>query len=322
MRADVLTSRIEREIFFRTFMRGPRPPPGVAKQFIDAMREELFPAGSVIYRRGTPPEYVHYVVRGKVELSAPDQKPWIFGARSAIGGLDAFQEQPLSRTAVALEDTVILKVRIDDYFDIMEDNFDFAKTMMGVMYGGLEEIARVLPAHLAYPNGDEEPQIAAGAKSLGLVERLVVFRSARAMRRISLQVLVRLAQLAEERRIQADERIWPKGEPSDAMWVVAAGRVRVAREVPSFCAEFGAGSVVAIFTALGLQEPHYDARALTPGLLLRLRKDDFYDVMEDHADLARALLAYGASERVRMQTLNVDANRPLVVPSQGPRAGA
>lgn len=302
MPAEVLTSRIEREIFLRTFLRGPKPPPGMASIVIGLMREEHYQPGAIIYREGANPEFIHYVVRGKVELRTAGKPPWSFGEHSAIGGLDAFQGQGHSRTAVAVEETLILKVPIEDYFELMEDNFDFAKTMMTVLFTGVEEVSTKLNGEIVYPPDDPLPLQLAIDSQLGLVERLIVLRNARALRRVRLQVLVRLAQLAEEQRLAPGNFVWSRGEQAEAYFAIASGRVFAARNEPSIGAEFGPGSVIAPLAAFSNQEQLYEARALTPLLVLRVRKGDFWDVMEDHADLARAMLGFGAAERARLQT--------------------
>jgi CRP-like cAMP-binding protein len=308
--SEVLTSRIEREVFFRTFIRGPKPPPGFAKQLIDAMQEDFYPAGSIIYQKGARSEFIHYVVRGKVELIAEGMRPFSFGSRSAIGGLDAFQDQPYSRTAVAIEDTVCLRVKIEDYFDIMEDNFEFAKLMLAALYRASEELSRQLTPEQIYPELGAAPPIdlAAGAR-LGLVERLILIRSVRVFQRVRLQPLVRLAQLADERRLDPGERLWSEKGSSEAIWIVAAGRVGVTRDEPPFSALFGPGNAVATLAVVGGLDAVYSARALDHVLALRVPKEDLVDVMEDHSELVRGLLAFAAAERSRLQTLITEARR-------------
>jgi CRP-like cAMP-binding protein len=38
------------------------------------------------------------------------------------------------------------------------------------------------------------------------------------------------------------------------------------------------------------------ARALTPAVVLRIREEDLYDVMEDHFELARSVMRYLSTE--------------------------
>jgi CRP-like cAMP-binding protein len=71
----------------------------------------------------------------------------------------------------------------------------------------------------------------------------------------------------------------------------------LARHTPRLVARFGPASVVGGSAALGDAERFYTARALSDSVLLRIREEDFFDVMEDHFDLARSVLAFMAEQR-------------------------
>jgi len=62
---------------------------------------------------------------------------------------------------------------------------------------------------------------------------------------------------------------------------------------------YGSASLLGGAPSFGDALARQSARALTPAVVLRLREEDFYDVMEDHFDLARSALSYLASENER-----------------------
>ncbi|HTE53442.1 MAG TPA: cyclic nucleotide-binding domain-containing protein [Kofleriaceae bacterium] len=312
---DALTSRIEREIFFRTFARTARAPDAVVQQFVEDLTEQQIKRGEVLFRAGDPSEHIYYIARGSMELSDPSgAAPWIFGGRSAVGAIDASMGQPYSRTAVALEDTLLLRMRIEDYFDILEDNFDFTKAMFGFLFGGVEELARPLAADLVYADGGGPTELGnlGRADGLGLVERALVLRASRPLAGIRLQVLIRLAQAASERRVAAGHALFEPGAGSSSLWLVCRGKIRgeyVGRDRPAddpFIADFGPGTMVLALAALAQAEASYRAVATEPTLVLGLAREDLWDVMEDHSDVVRAILAYAAGERARLQTIAAD----------------
>jgi CRP-like cAMP-binding protein len=305
-----VTNRIEREIFLRAFVRGTSPPETVVQQFVDSLVERRVPRGAVLFRAGEPGDHVHYLVSGQVELRDPSGRaaPWSFGPRSAIGGIDVAQGQPYSRTAVAVEDTLLFRIHGDDYFEILEDNFEFAKSLIGFLFRGLEELARELPPELVYPEATPPDELAglAGRRGLGLVERVLVLRAAAPLASIRLQVLVRLAQEARERRLAAGEALFEAGHGTGALWLVAHGCVVGERRDPPITARFGPGEMVLPHAAIGGIEASYRASAAAPSVVLALGREELWDVMEDHAEVGRALLAHAARERSRLQTFAVD----------------
>jgi CRP-like cAMP-binding protein len=73
--------------------------------------------------------------------------------------------------------------------------------------------------------------------------------------------------------------------------------IELTRTEPRGKARFGAASVVGGSGAFGDIERLYTARAQRDSVLLRIREEDFFDVMEDHFDLARSVMGYMAAER-------------------------
>jgi CRP-like cAMP-binding protein len=308
--AEPTTTRLEREIFFRTFVRGARPPEAVTEQFVENLVEQELPPGAVLFRAGDPGDHIHYIVSGAIEMRDPTGQaaPWSFGPRDAIGGIDAIQSQPYSRTAVAVEHTLLLKLRFDDYFEILEDNFDFTRSMLGFMYADVEEMTRSLPDEVVHPRVTPscEMELLAHTSGLGLVERLLVLREAGPWRTVRLQVLVRLAQEATERWLTAGESLFEPGQGSASLWFVAHGAIVAERREPPLTTRFGPGTMVLPFVGLAGAEKRYRAFAAEPSLVLALRKEDLWDVMEDHSDVTRALLAHAAAARARLQTIAAD----------------
>jgi CRP-like cAMP-binding protein len=314
---EPVTSRIEREIFFRAFAHTARPPEAVVRQFVDSLSEQQLPRGAILFRAGDPADFIYNLMRGALELRHPSGRaaPWHYGAPSIIGVLDALQGQPYSRTAVALDDSVLLGLRSDDYFEILEDNFEFTKVLLGVLYRHAEGLSRPLDPDVVYPDHGCEQSDAkrlAQAQNLDLVERVLVLRSAAPLRAIRLQVLVRLAQLATELTLLPGEPLWSPGQAAGAFWFVARGSVIARRDDPPLHAHFGSGTMVLPLAALAAVEPLYRAVAGEPTLVLTLRKEDLWDVMEDHSDVTRALLAHAAGEQARLLTVSAGLAEPAI----------
>jgi CRP-like cAMP-binding protein len=88
------------------------------------------------------------------------------------------------------------------------------------------------------------------------------------------------------------------GEANHVFFVVVAGRIELERPgLGRAC--FRAASLLGGGAAFAGRLAHQRARAVTPTVVLRLREEDFYDVMEDHFELARSILSYLAGEHER-----------------------
>jgi CRP-like cAMP-binding protein len=285
-------SMIEREIFLRSMSLGRFTG---TRQLGRAMHDVFFEAGSVIYKEGSPADDLYFVVRGTVALTKPGEPPWEFGPRSVVGIIDADQNRPHRRTAVALTDVEALKLSSEDRLEVLEDNFEQARSLILFTSDAVHQLALTLPS-----GGFSEPEPTEQEiepEELPLVERVLTLRDVPAFRKASIQALVSLAPVAEESRVRAGETLFRVGEVTGVFYVVARGMVELERQAPRISARFGPASIVGGSAAFGDVERSYAARAIQDSVLLRIPEEDFFDVMEDHFDLARSVFAYIAAER-------------------------
>jgi CRP-like cAMP-binding protein len=289
---------VEREIFLRSMALG-RPPSRDNRQMGEAMREEFFPAGTVIYRVGDPSDEIYFVVRGTISLTKEGTVTRNLDARSVVGILDAIRERPHDRTATALTDVEALVLRDEDRLEMLEDSFEYTRDIILFSLIGLHELMLELPdMGLAEPGESSPPVEPPEPDPLPMIERVLTLRDAPAFGRASIQPLVSLAQLATEVRVRAGEMLFRAGEVTGVFFVVARGCVELERSDPPGLARFGPAAIVGGIPALGDAERIYSARAVGDSVLLCFRESDFFDVLEDHFELARSVLAFIADQRV------------------------
>ena len=226
---------VQRELFIRSFFP-VKPPERVTNQLVATMRDVDFPAGAVIFRAGDPPDQLFFISSGTVRLEAPGEKPWIFETASVIGILDAGLRRPRKRTCIASTNVHAIVIDFEDYAEIMEDNFDFAKTTMMTAAGALHQLSLGLPPERVFaPPEVENPagvEVLREGRALNQIERLIVLHNARYFLGAPIQSLVTLAKLAKEERWSAGQTLFSPGEPALAIRIVASGTVRVTREYP------------------------------------------------------------------------------------------
>jgi CRP/FNR family cyclic AMP-dependent transcriptional regulator len=257
------------------------------------LRDASFEAGSAIYREGDLAEEIFFVRRGRVGLSRGGGPQRELGPGSVIGIFDVEQERPRARTALALTDVELLSLSSEDRLELLEDSFEHTRALIRMTSARLDEFGR-------YGGGELEPgeTLAPKPEALLLIERVFTLRDTPAFRRASIQALVSLAPAADELRLGAGERLFERGEARAVLYVVVAGCLEL-EYADGQRARFGGASLLGGGAAFGGALLRHTARALTPAVVLRIREEDCYDVMEDHFELARSVLSYQASENER-----------------------
>ncbi len=151
------------------------------------------------------------------------------------------------------------------------------------------------------PPGPGEP--ADLGRPPGLVDRMLMLTDAPLLARAGIQAVAVLARLGRPRLIRQGGLLHKQGEARTSLCLVGQGELQLAREGEPAVGRFGPGSVAG---SLGmLARPRHDATlsAATDAVVLELDDDDFFEAMDDHFDLARAVFAYMAKERGRLMEL-------------------
>lgn len=124
---------------------------------------------------------------------------------------------------------------------------------------------------------------------IATVEKVLFLRNAELFATLPSEDVARIALLAEEDRRGPGEEIFREGEVADALYVVVEGRVRVIR----------AGSAVTelserdVFGEMAVLDPApRDATVETLGhcVFLRIRREDFQDLLAEELEVARAVI--------------------------------
>ena len=139
------------------------------------------------------------------------------------------------------------------------------------------------------------PAAIAGARvsapnELMTIERVAVLKRVALFGEVPGHTLVAVARLLEEVSFEAGDTILHRGAVEDWLFVVAEGRIRVHIGEMTLL-ENGPGGVVGEFALLAPAPRSASATAVEPSLLLRLRRGPFEELLDDHPEIARAVIS-------------------------------
>ena len=143
------------------------------------------------------------------------------------------------------------------------------------------------------------------------IERVAVLHSVDLFRAIPGHELVPVARLLEEVRVDAGVTFIERGAVEDWLFLVADGAVRVHIGERTL-RELGPGAVVGDLAVLAPAPRSASVSAVEPTLLLRLRREPFEELLEDHPAIARAVIA--TLTRMLQSAPIVDEDVPVVEP--------
>jgi CRP/FNR family transcriptional regulator len=126
-------------------------------------------------------------------------------------------------------------------------------------------------------------------------------RSVAAFRALAPEDRARLAEIASLRAYDKGDTLFTEGDPSDFLYTILAGRVKVIKAIPSgkevILEIFGAGDPVGAVVAYEGRPYPASAVALEKTSCLVLRRAPFFGLLERHPTLVRGFLL-GLTQRI------------------------
>jgi CRP-like cAMP-binding protein len=90
--------------------------------------------GDVLVEQNHPLSTLYVVLNGSIEMSRSGRTMFRVGADETIGNWALFDEQPSVVTATALEDTSLLRIDREDFFDLLADHSEATREMFQALF--------------------------------------------------------------------------------------------------------------------------------------------------------------------------------------------
>ncbi len=272
----------------------------VIDRMTSVVEEEDVDAGKRLFAQGEPPESIFFIREGRLRLERDGASPWLFEGRTVIGVFDALLDRPHARTAIAETDLHLLKLRVDNWLELLEDSFGLTRAAVGNSVVTVAAVEARRWADQEAPHGEVMARVPPVEGPLAFVERLAVLAEVPLVRGAGIQVLVELADLVEEVTFEPGETIFERGDQRGEAFLVLQGEAECSRLDPALRVVFGPGTFVGGVASLGQPVLAWEARATTRVRALSMRLEDWFDLMEEHFDLVRSALSELARRREAM----------------------
>jgi CRP-like cAMP-binding protein len=96
-------------------------------------REVKHPPGKTILDPAQPLDALYVIVDGTVELSRNGETLHTAGQNEVLGAWALFDEDPMPVSAKTLEDTRLLRIGRDDFYDLLSDNVEITAAIFSTL---------------------------------------------------------------------------------------------------------------------------------------------------------------------------------------------
>jgi len=124
--------------------------------------------------------------------------------------------------------------------------------------------------------------------ALTLIDKVLCLQNVDIFKHVTTEMLGYIATIAHEIEAEKTQTIFSEEDVSDAMYVVVKGRVRLAKKEQEVMT-VTAGQSFGTWALFDNQPRVMTAQALENVQLLKIRSEDFYDLLSDHDEITPAV---------------------------------
>lgn len=104
---------------------------------IEAIAEERrLDSGEVLYRADEPADALYCVVSGEIALEEPNRQRRDAGPTAPFGVAEILSGRLRQSTATATQETLLLAIDSDDFFDLLSNNIEIVKSLFRIVLDG------------------------------------------------------------------------------------------------------------------------------------------------------------------------------------------
>jgi len=134
-------------------------------------------------------------------------------------------------------------------------------------------------------------------ETLSTLDRAIKLQRVELFSELETELLALLGSIAEQVSVEPGDTIVEQGSALDALNVVLSGSIQMSRDGKALFS-VGEGDTIGNWALFDRQPSVVTATALEPSWLLRIDREEFYDLLADHSEMTRELF-FALFKRVR-----------------------
>lgn len=102
--------------------------------------EVLYPRNAWIFKEGQQADGLYVIIRGRVGLSKDGREVVTLGEKEALGAWTLFETESRVMSAKATEETLLLKVNREDFYDLLLDYPELGQSILKALVKRLRSL--------------------------------------------------------------------------------------------------------------------------------------------------------------------------------------
>jgi ATP/ADP translocase/CRP-like cAMP-binding protein/HEAT repeat protein len=241
--------------------------------------------GSVLLEEGEVPETIHFLLDGRIVASSRDGAPRAIVAPAALGFTEALSGMPMPETMRTDGLAVTLVMRRSELRTLLADNVDLVSGLFATL-------SATPPGVTATDAGTVGAQLEELARSgLSPVEKVLALQRVPLFSRVAADEMRHLADAAQAVDLAQDATLFTESA-APALWLVLSGELALTSGVENAAPRtVRSGEVIGALEVMSGKPLGLAARVLSPGVALRLDREDLFSLLSERPELLRQIFS-------------------------------
>ena len=93
-------------------------------------RDEWYPADTLLFKEGDPPGSLYVILEGRIQLRRGGEVAAEAVPHEPLGVWSLFDEHPRRATAAVVEDTRLIVLERDDFYDVLSEHVELTRSLV------------------------------------------------------------------------------------------------------------------------------------------------------------------------------------------------
>jgi CRP-like cAMP-binding protein len=249
-------------------------------------RQVRHEAGRVLYQQGAPADTLQFLLDGKVTAGGDSGGSREIEAPAALSFYEVLEGSPVRVTMHAVETVICLALTTEEFLTLLSENSPIAQGLFRMLLG-----ATAAASWRSFLKGEapEEVQRLA-AHRMTPVEKVLVLQQVPIFARITPEQLLALAKIAHLMPVAAGSQLFAEADRA-AIFTLLSGQVRLEQSGAGAVITLGAGDTTGVYETVAGERTGARAQVIQPGAVLRIDREELFDVLADHTPLQQGLFS-------------------------------
>ena len=249
-------------------------------------RQVRYENGRMLYQQGTPAESLQFLMDGKVTVSAQGTASQEREATCALAFDEVLEGSPMRQTVRTIDTAVCLELNSDEFLTLLSNSSPIVQGLFRMFLGHRSAAGRGKILRTTASN----PAEWSSSATLTPIEKTMALQNVPIFSRATADHLLALAAITHQLPFTADGRLLVEGD-RPAIHIVLSGQLSLEPPAGGEPVSARPGDIVGTYETLGGEQMGWRTRTVEPGSVLRIDRDEFFDLLADNVDLLQGIFS-------------------------------